>query len=249
MHAPQGPTLVPCTLFFAPSRLPSFSRTQVSLSIKYGHVLLYDDTAVKNKYRLPVGIGAVIDGEYFTRVAFQMISSDTQTETFEWMMEAWKETRGGEGPDVFIQDADAACTLAASRVFKGAKKLRCQWHLWKNVKEKLGGILGGNFKVSTIAFVLIILGVTGMSMSFQQQNVSFRSAPGVAAPWRLYCCWYGCPIPRIGVLPVVVAQVQPPSLGDRTTPNRPTTSLRRISNRLRDPLVKSLASLYSFSTL
>ena len=62
MHAPQGPTLLPCTLFFAPSRLPSFSRAQVALSIKYGHVRLYDDTAVKNKYRLPVGIGAVTTG-------------------------------------------------------------------------------------------------------------------------------------------------------------------------------------------
>ena len=60
----------PSTLIFAPSRLPSFSRSQVALSIKYGHVLLYDDTAVKNKYRLPVRIGAVIDGDYFTRVSF-----------------------------------------------------------------------------------------------------------------------------------------------------------------------------------
>lgn len=131
------------------SRLPSFPRPQVELSIKYGHVLLYDDTAVKNKYRLPVGIGAVIDGEYFTRIAFQMISSDTQAETFEWMMEAWKEARGGE-PDVFIQDADGACTIAAEKVFSGATKLRCLWHLWKNVKEELTSVLGGDYPVSTM---------------------------------------------------------------------------------------------------
>ena len=141
MQAPQGPTLLP---------LPSFSRPQVALSIKYGHVLLYDDTAVKDKYRLPVGIGAVIDGEYFTRVAFQMISSDTQAETFEWMMEGWMEARGGERPDVFIQGADAACTLAASKVFKGATKLRCLWHLWKDVREKLSSVLGKKFPVSSI---------------------------------------------------------------------------------------------------
>eukprot|EP00904_Undaria_pinnatifida_P011639 jgi/Undpi1/7605/HiC_scaffold_23.g10078.m1 len=116
--------------------------SQVALSIKYGHVLLYDDTVVKNMYRLPVGIGVVIDGEYFTRVVFQMIASDTQTTTFEWMMDAWKETRGGQGPDVFIQDADAACTLAAQSRFPGATMFRCQWHLYKNVREKLGPILG-----------------------------------------------------------------------------------------------------------
>eukprot|EP00904_Undaria_pinnatifida_P011919 jgi/Undpi1/7858/HiC_scaffold_23.g10330.m1 len=116
--------------------------SQVALSIKYGHVFVYDDTAVKNMYRLPVGIGVVVDGEYFTRVVFQMIASDTQTTTFEWMMDAWKETRGGQGPDVFIQDADAACTLAAQSRFPGATMLRCQWHLYKNVREKLGPILG-----------------------------------------------------------------------------------------------------------
>ena len=133
----------PSTLFFVPSRLPSFSRPQVvALSINYGHVLLHDDTAVKNKYRLPMGIGAVIDGEYLTRVAFQMISLDTQAETFEWMMPGWMEARGGEGPDVLIQDADGACTLAASKVFKGATKLGCLWHLWKNVREKLSSVLG-----------------------------------------------------------------------------------------------------------
>ena len=125
----------------------------MALSIKYGHVLLYDDTAVKNKYRLPVGIGLVIDGEYFTRVAFQMISSGTQSETFEWMMEGWKEARGREGPEVFIQNADGACTIAANKVFAGATKLRCLWHLWKNVKEKISSVLGKAYPVSTILSV------------------------------------------------------------------------------------------------
>ena len=151
------------------SFLPSLWRLQVALSIKYGHVLLYDDTAVKNMYRLPVGIGVVIDGEYFTRVVFQMIASDTQTTTFEWMMDAWKETRGGQGPDVFIQDADAACTLAAQSRFPGATMLRCQWHLYKNVREKLGPILGQAYQVSShfpvcrcdSAWVVGLLGQTG----------------------------------------------------------------------------------------
>ncbi|CAM9705832.1 unnamed protein product [Pylaiella littoralis] len=152
--------------------------TQVALSIKYGRVLLYDDIAVKNKYRLPVGIGAVIDGEYFTRVAFHMISSDTQAETFGWVMEAWMETRGGEGPDVFIQDADAACTLAADKVFKGAKKLRCLWHLWKNVKEKLGSILGKDFAAFTHDFRKMRgrLLETGMEESFEELCVNFPKA-------------------------------------------------------------------------
>lgn len=50
---------------------------------------------------------------------------------------------------MFIQDADGACTLAADKVSKGAKKMRCLWHLWKSVEEKLGSILGKDSAVST----------------------------------------------------------------------------------------------------
>eukprot|EP00904_Undaria_pinnatifida_P008542 jgi/Undpi1/4818/HiC_scaffold_19.g08171.m1 len=36
---------------------------KISLATRYGSVLLYHDTAVKNHYRLPLGLGVVIDGE------------------------------------------------------------------------------------------------------------------------------------------------------------------------------------------
>eukprot|EP00904_Undaria_pinnatifida_P000959 jgi/Undpi1/10864/HiC_scaffold_3.g01390.m1 len=153
--------------------------TQVAaLSINYGHVLLYADTAVKNKYRLPMGIGAVIDGEYFTRVAYQMISSDTQAETFEWMMPGRMEARGGEGPDVLIQDADGACTLAASKVFKGVTKLRCLWHLCKNAREKLSSVLGKEFPNFTNGFRKMPgrLSETGFEESFEELCEQFPAA-------------------------------------------------------------------------
>ncbi|CAB1098270.1 unnamed protein product [Ectocarpus sp. CCAP 1310/34] len=104
--------------------------------------------------------------------------SDTQAETFEWMMEAWMETRGGEGPDVFIQEADGACTLAADKVFKGAKKLRCLWHLWKNVKEKLGSILGKDFAAFTNDFQKMggRLSETGFEESFEELCINFAKA-------------------------------------------------------------------------
>ena len=44
------------------------SRAQVAIAARYGEVLLYDDTAVKNQYRFPLGLGVVIDGEYYTRI-------------------------------------------------------------------------------------------------------------------------------------------------------------------------------------
>jgi len=48
---------------------------------------------------------------------------------------------------VFIQDADAAMTEAAERVFPLATQRRCLWHLGQNIKN-LKPTLGSDFKVS-----------------------------------------------------------------------------------------------------
>ena len=93
-----------------------------------GTVRLYDDTAVTNRYRLPLGLGIVIDGEYYTRAVFQTITTDTTRETFEWMLEAFQDARGAP-PDVFIQDADIDMTSAADKVYSFATKRRCVWYL------------------------------------------------------------------------------------------------------------------------
>lgn len=110
-------------------------------------MLLYDDTAVKNRYRLPIGLGVVIDGEYYSRIVFQAILADTRTETFEWVLQAFQEARGAP-PKVFLQDADMAMTQAAQKVFPLSQKRRCMWHLGKNVITNLKALLGKYFNVS-----------------------------------------------------------------------------------------------------
>lgn len=125
------------------------SCAQVALSARYGAVLLYDDTAVKNRYRFPLGLGVVIDGEYYTRIVFQTITADTTRETFEWMLEAYEEARGGP-PDVMLVDADVAMKSAADKTYPFAIKRRCIWHLGQNLTKNLGGVLGSSFPVSYV---------------------------------------------------------------------------------------------------
>lgn len=76
-----------------------------------------------------------------------MLASDTRAETFEWMLSAWKDARGG-APEAFIQDADGACTQAVDKVYPEAKKLRCLWHLGKNVLENCRPLLRADYLVS-----------------------------------------------------------------------------------------------------
>ena len=85
-------------------------RPQVSLWNRYGHVAFYDDTSVKNRYRMPIGLFAVIDIHFRTRIVGQSITADTTTDTFISMLENALASRGGKQPGIFIQGADAATT-------------------------------------------------------------------------------------------------------------------------------------------
>lgn len=104
---------------------------------RYGHVAIYDDTAVKNRYRMPIGVLAVIDSEFRTRIVGQSITADTMTGTFVWTLECALASRGGKQPAIFIQDADAAMTGAVRRVLPDAQARRCLWHLYQNIIKAL----------------------------------------------------------------------------------------------------------------
>ena len=121
--------------------------TQVALWNRYGHVALYDDTAVKNRYRIPIGVLAVIDSEYRTRIGGQSITEDTTTDTFVWMLESALDSRGGKQPEIFIQDADSAMTGAVGRVFPDALPRRCLWHLYQNILKNVAKVVGGKISV------------------------------------------------------------------------------------------------------
>lgn len=55
---------------------------------------MYDDTAIKIRYRAPLGVLVVVDGDYNSRIAAQSITVDTTSDRFVWMLEAWRESCG-----------------------------------------------------------------------------------------------------------------------------------------------------------
>lgn len=121
---------------------------QISLAARFGGVTMYNDTAVKNMYRAPLGTLVVIDGEFNSRLVGQSVTADTTTDTFVWMLKAYREAMGGKQPTVFIQDADAAMTGALGQVFPDAVARRCQWHLNQNLQKNLANVLGAAMKVT-----------------------------------------------------------------------------------------------------
>eukprot|EP00904_Undaria_pinnatifida_P004019 jgi/Undpi1/13618/HiC_scaffold_9.g03272.m1 len=99
----------------------SMTAEQISLATRYGSVLLYCDTAVKNRYRLRLGLGVVIDGEYFSRIVFQALLSDTKTDTFTWMLEQFKAARG-PAADVFTARCGRGHDPCGGGSFRGREK-------------------------------------------------------------------------------------------------------------------------------
>lgn len=108
---------------------------------------MYNDTAVNNRYRMPIGVLAVIDADYRTRIVGQSITADTTTDTFVWLLECALQSRGGKQPSIFIQDADAAMTGAVNQVFTEAQRRRCLWHLYQSIITNLSKVLGAEMDV------------------------------------------------------------------------------------------------------
>ena len=114
---------------------------------RYGHVAFYNDTAVKNRYRMPIGVFAVIDNDFPTRIVGQSNTADTTTDAFIWMLENALASRGGKQPGIFIQDADAAMMGAVRHVFPDATARRCLWYLYQDILKGLSKELGSSMHV------------------------------------------------------------------------------------------------------
>ena len=110
---------------------------------------VYNDTAVKNWYRMPIGVFAVIDDDFRTRIVGRSITADTTTDTFIWMLENALASRGGKQPGIFILDADAAMMGAVRHVFPDATARRCLWYLYQDILQGLSKELGSSMHVCT----------------------------------------------------------------------------------------------------
>lgn len=120
---------------------------QVALCNRYGNVTMYDDTAVKNRYRMPIGVLVIVDGDFNTRIVGQSITADTTADTFVWILKAYVASRGGRPPSIFIDDAGAAMAGAVTAVMPDAEKRRCLWYLYQDILKALATILGTRMNV------------------------------------------------------------------------------------------------------
>ena len=88
----------------------------------------------------------VIDDDYNSRLMPQSVTVDTTTDTFVWMLEAYREAMG-KAPEVFIQDTDQTMTETVQQVYPHAVLKRCVWHVNQSLDKNPGSIVRDGMKV------------------------------------------------------------------------------------------------------
>lgn len=175
MQLPQGPTLFLCTILLAPAggtlhKVRSHSslrrhRGEEQVQVAGGH-RRSDRRRVLHAHRLSDDcVGHPND--------------DVRVD------DGGMEGNAGRGGAGRVHPRRRRCLyLSSDTSFRGATLLRCLWHLNKNVKEKLGSVLGSEYAVSSI------LSVCRYDSTWEQRGcvvpvkktVSFGASPGVATP-------------------------------------------------------------------
>ncbi|MEP3507720.1 MAG: hypothetical protein ABJN34_05590 [Litoreibacter sp.] len=115
---------------------------QVSFWNPIGHIALCDDTAVKNRYRVPIGVLAVIDNDYWTRIVGQSITADPMVDPFVLLLGCALDSRWGKRPEVHIQDVDAAMAGEVRQVFLDVLTRQYLWRFYRNIIKSVAKDLG-----------------------------------------------------------------------------------------------------------
>lgn len=86
-----------------------------------------------------------------TRGVFQAVLAGECEENFAWLFQNYAKAVGNKHPETCFTDRDAAAMAAMGLAWSGTANFNCIWHLLKNIRENLQGVLGDGYPVSGCA--------------------------------------------------------------------------------------------------
>ncbi|XP_056692392.1 protein FAR1-RELATED SEQUENCE 5 isoform X2 [Spinacia oleracea] len=98
----------------------------------YRDVLIFDTTYRINRYSLICAPFVGINKHWKTTMFACAFISDEKTETFEWLLETFKNSMSGLVPKSIFTDQNLPVTNAVAKVFPTARLRLCIWHLQTN---------------------------------------------------------------------------------------------------------------------
>ncbi|PIN25206.1 hypothetical protein CDL12_02043 [Handroanthus impetiginosus] len=101
----------------------------------FGDVVVFDSTYKTNTYCFPLVIIAGVDNHYSTCVFGAALLYNETIESYQWLLQKFREAMGGKMPMSVLTDQDAAMHAAIEIEFPFAKHRICSWHLERNAMQ------------------------------------------------------------------------------------------------------------------
>ncbi|CAG8806079.1 26595_t:CDS:2, partial [Gigaspora margarita] len=121
------------------------SPLQQNIYFKHHDVILTDNTAQTNKYRLSLCLFVGVDEHRHSRVIAQALMSDETTSSYMWVLNKLLEATNNVAPITIYSDCDTGLGPAIETVFPNTRYLNCIFHIFQNIKKHLMHSLESQF--------------------------------------------------------------------------------------------------------
>ncbi|PIN15012.1 hypothetical protein CDL12_12352 [Handroanthus impetiginosus] len=101
----------------------------------FGDVLMFDSTYKTNTYCFPLVIMCGVNNHFSTCVFGAALLYNETIESYQWLLQKFRDAMGGKMPISVLTDQDAAMHAAIEIEFPFARHRICSWHLERNAMQ------------------------------------------------------------------------------------------------------------------
>ncbi|CAG8783329.1 8153_t:CDS:2, partial [Cetraspora pellucida] len=144
-------------------RLFYMSPDQIERWLKFGDVILNDNTSSTNRYEMALSLFLVVDNHLSSRLVAQALTDDETKEAHCWILQQIKKATSEAVPHVMFTDADPALVAAIRDEFPTVNAFHCMFHIAQNIplnlknslKDRYDEFIKNFFKVQRSSFITI----------------------------------------------------------------------------------------------
>jgi hypothetical protein len=110
---------------------------------KYHDVIIHDNTAKTNRYKIALSLFVNINNNFKTRIFAQALTKYETLADYNWILKCTLEAINNLSPVVLFTDSDLAMIAAVQITYPQTQHLMCIYHITENVKKKAKSKLRG----------------------------------------------------------------------------------------------------------
>jgi MULE transposase domain len=120
------------------------SPDQTNLAARYGNIIILDNSENRTLFDMALTIFLVVDSNFNSRTIAYGLATSRNADMYTWAFQNL-ECNLQHPPKVLFSDHDLALEVAVESFWPATFHGLCLWHIEKNIKDNLGGILRHRF--------------------------------------------------------------------------------------------------------